>query len=212
MTKILVDNKEPKEILEALHEMKIPCEYTHLEVGDYIIGKTVIERKTIKDFKNSIIDNRLWNQAKALSLNNGNKIIVVIGYPYLTSDYPIVFGAISSLILSFGINVLMIPSEAVFLHFLKAIWRRESHQGHSSKPIKKLKWKTLDDIRINMLCQIPGLGYKTSVKLLNEYGSIFKLLEIDSNSLKSKRLRECISLLQKVVKEKYGEEKDRGDS
>jgi len=101
MTKILVDNKEPKEILEALHEMKIPCEYIHLEVGDYIIGKTIIERKTIKDFKNSIIDNRLWNQAKALSLNNGNKIIVVIGYPYLTSDYPIVFGAISSPYFSF---------------------------------------------------------------------------------------------------------------
>ena len=53
---IIVDKREKNSlVISELIRRKIPIEIKQLEIGDYIIGDTIIERKTKSDFISSII-------------------------------------------------------------------------------------------------------------------------------------------------------------
>ena len=74
---IIVDKREKNSlVISELIRRKIPIEIKQLEIGDYIIGDTIIERKTKSDFISSIINKRLLEQ-----LNNmkqfPNKLLVL---------------------------------------------------------------------------------------------------------------------------------------
>jgi len=60
---IIVDKREKNSlVISELIRRKIPIEIKQLEIGDYIIGDTIIERKTKSDFISSIINKRLLEQ------------------------------------------------------------------------------------------------------------------------------------------------------
>jgi len=57
---ILIDNREKDSgIPNILKERNIPILFENLEIGDYIIGDLIIERKTSKDFIASIFDENI---------------------------------------------------------------------------------------------------------------------------------------------------------
>jgi ERCC4-type nuclease len=62
MEKIVVDSREPNEILELVKKLNYFTEVQNLEVGDIQFGNILIERKDIGDLINSVRDNRLWEQ------------------------------------------------------------------------------------------------------------------------------------------------------
>jgi len=69
-TKIIIDSREKQSLVTAnLVEQKANISHELLEIGDYLIQDTIIERKTISDFINSIIDKRIYSQ-----LNENKKI------------------------------------------------------------------------------------------------------------------------------------------
>jgi ERCC4-type nuclease len=67
---ILIDNREKDSgIPELLKEKGIPILFENLEIGDYIIGDLIIERKTSKDFIASVLMEEFFNkQIKLLHL------------------------------------------------------------------------------------------------------------------------------------------------
>ena len=67
LPKIIIDYRE-KESLIPSELMHIGCEveYKNLQVGDYIVNQTIIERKTINDFLNSMMNKRLIIQLQNL--------------------------------------------------------------------------------------------------------------------------------------------------
>jgi ERCC4-type nuclease len=67
---ILVDDRErPSGVAEELEKLSgVLVRIEHLAVGDYHIDGTVlIERKSAKDFAQSLIDGRLFRQAKQMA-------------------------------------------------------------------------------------------------------------------------------------------------
>jgi len=60
---ILIDNREKDSgIPELLKEKGIPILFENLEIGDYIIGDLIIERKTSKDFIASVLMEEFFNK------------------------------------------------------------------------------------------------------------------------------------------------------
>jgi ERCC4-type nuclease len=58
--KIRIDNREKNSLVPSeLIKIGFQVEWKQLEVGDYIIYDTIIERKTISDFKASIPSRRI---------------------------------------------------------------------------------------------------------------------------------------------------------
>ncbi len=88
MTKVIVDNRESKEIIKELIKEEIEVERKQLETADYIlqtkninneIQNVGIERKTINDLLNSIIDKRLINQLIILKENFDIPLLIIEG-------------------------------------------------------------------------------------------------------------------------------------
>src|SRR3989344_177981 len=66
-TTIIVDNREKNSlVISELIKRNNIIEFAQLPVADYIINNTAIERKTINDFKSSIIDKRIFSQLNEL--------------------------------------------------------------------------------------------------------------------------------------------------
>ena len=75
--KIIVDFQESRNCLIEYLREELEVEVKKLKVGDFIISKdVVVERKTVDDFVNSLIDRRLFKQAdnmqKELLLTHGS--------------------------------------------------------------------------------------------------------------------------------------------
>ena len=79
---IIVDDREIRSgICDELNLLEIPFEVRRLDVGDYIINKTIfIERKTTADFIESLKDRRLLNQAAKLRKGGKRALMIIEGY------------------------------------------------------------------------------------------------------------------------------------
>lgn len=69
-SKLIVDHRE-REVINRLVSNKFQAEYRQLECGDFIITKNdipqiIIERKTIRDYADSMYDGRINNYFKLL--------------------------------------------------------------------------------------------------------------------------------------------------
>ena len=60
--KILVDHREKNSLIPTLLEENFQVEFKQLPIADYLINDIAIERKTISDFKSSIVNKRIMQQ------------------------------------------------------------------------------------------------------------------------------------------------------
>ena len=64
-------------IISELHSSnQINLEIKHLKIGDYLIGKTIIERKTVQDFISSMLNKRLIIQLKQMQKYKQQLLII----------------------------------------------------------------------------------------------------------------------------------------
>lgn len=95
---------------------------TTLKIGDYMIDeRIVVERKTIQDFAQSIIDGRLFKQAATMKNSFESPLFIIEGNPsFIPGDiHPhATQGALVSIALTWQISVLFAKDErdtALFL-------------------------------------------------------------------------------------------------
>ena len=79
--KIIVDHRENKgQLPRYLYEKDIQLETKALEVGDFILSnECVVELKKVSDFVNSLVDGRLFTQAKELRENFQKPLYIIEG-------------------------------------------------------------------------------------------------------------------------------------
>jgi len=150
MTTIIVDSRE-KEMIDKTRqrlkqkklENKIDIQVEALDVGDFLVisedeSKFLFERKTLSDFQNSVIDNRIWSQLHRLQNKILNDEVDRVGLA-ITNFYfnkytksNIIYGALGSIYQRFDNDVLFFRTNPQFLDFLFKI---------SRKPKSKLKVK-----------------------------------------------------------------------
>ena len=78
---IIVDYREMRtNVVKKLYELGAKIESKNLAVGDFILSERVcVERKSVKDFLQSIIDNRLFEQVSNLVANFEKPLMIVEG-------------------------------------------------------------------------------------------------------------------------------------
>ncbi len=184
---VLMDDREDKLIEKILKERGIHVIRRRLEVADYVIGDIGIERKSFSDFVNSIIDKRLFEQARNLRENFQKPLFIVEkGYTPVNISDNAIRGAILSLYTDFGIPVIFsrgLEDTAEYIYLLAKEKRKYIQIGRRKK----------GDVRINILCAFPGIGTKKAEALLQEFGNLISIFESDYLKLK-KILGEKIAL------------------
>ena len=191
---LLVDVHEPLFLKKKLEELGLPVKEEALQIGDYIIGDILIERKDIRDFFSSLRDGRLWSQLYNMKESNLRGYLVVIGdvpkfnwykkKPITKEEYLHKLKTLEAIeirsYLSYGLGFKHLKNNEQFIKFLLDIWNY-SGKGPSTPQLSK-KERSIEKVRIDMLSRIPGIGWKTAEKIL-EGRSIKDLCMIPSKNL-----------------------------
>lgn len=182
---LYVDDRELKsKVTTKLKKLNVKFEVRRLDVGDYVYNDMIFERKTIQDFWGSI-QGRLWEQVYNMKLNSDKCYILVSGSfkeLFWTTKYfneNIFYGAIASLVTKYNVQVLRCETETQLVkQMLKII---EKSKEPATQIYKKLGLKT-EDIYVNMLTCIPGIGVRQAQAILEKF-SYQQLLVASENDL-----------------------------
>ena len=107
---VYADTREGNsKVIRHLSEMDMDVQVKTMTVGDYQVSEEVaIERKTAKDFVDSIIDKRLFKQAIELREEFKKPIIILEGDDLYSGfiNPNAIRGSIASIALDFGISII----------------------------------------------------------------------------------------------------------
>ncbi len=142
---VVVDSREHATAVDVVDELKrLGCTVIEktIEVGDYVVSSTtVIERKKAMDFINSIIDGRLFDQARRLAEHYQNPIILIEGDPWrATSKRSIhshsVAGAMVALN-KMGIRILYSANASLSAYMIFSLAKVDENKSIKTVTIRK---------------------------------------------------------------------------
>ena len=186
--KIICDNRETASaVVRALSLMGVSLELKQLPVADYILsGRVGIERKSAKDFNDSVKDGRLFNELFELKNNFARPILILEGDPFLNSNINqnALYGAITSLILNLGITIYKTNNPSDTAMFIYQLAKKEQSD---SKMELKLRFDK-KPIEISSLLEyivsgIPGINTLRAKKLLSELKTLQEIFNADIGDL-----------------------------
>ena len=203
---VIVSDYREKEIISQLKNLGATVNEMNLEAADYICSdKICIERKTHDDFVNSIIDGRLFAQAKNLSENFEKPILVVEGYSNREINENALKGAIASLISDFNMTVLSTRNHhdtAKTIFWIAKKEQQELKRGVAFKVGKKSK--DMKRLQEEIVSSVPGVSGVISKRLLEHFGTIEKIFVADEQELaKVKGIGGRLAKRIKVILTKY---------
>ena len=178
-TEIIADHRESKaavwEYLSTLTDVRLRWE--NLSTGDYIVEQLgVFERKTASDFAASLIDQRLFSQAKRLADLPLRAAFIIEGSSAEWSNLRIrreaLQGALITLSLIFDLSVFRSrdPKEtAQLLVYAGNQFARLRADAPRYRIYKaKRKWTQ----QIHLLATLPAVGPDRAYRLLDHFGSV----------------------------------------
>jgi len=189
--KIIVDYREKNSLVIAkLIKLDFEIEYRELKIADYIIRDIAVERKTVSDFISSMINKRLLNQIEELKQYE-NKLLLIEGIEeqelYSENDFDsrinpnAIRGFLLSIVLKHKIPLIFTKNAEDTAKYLLTISKK---QDKEISLINKKKSKNEKEQIQFIIEGFPGIGPKTSKKLLEEFGSIKNLINAPEEKLK----------------------------
>ena len=175
MTRVIVDDRERNiAIIEGLEAKGVQVEFKQLPVGDYIISDRVcIERKTINDFENSLMNGRLFDQIKRLKDHYTFPILLIEGDEEFMLRRNVINGAIAAIYIDYGIVSLSSRNAHESADIIESLARHEQ-EGEHREPSPKggARAYTEQQFQEFVVGNLPGVGLKLSRALLAHFGSI----------------------------------------
>ncbi len=210
---VYMDHRENNSRMgELLKKQNLEIKEKQLKVGDYLASeRAVIERKTHKDLVNSIIDKRLFEQAKDLKEHFKNPIIIIEGRRNLQRNlHPNALrGALASIILSYEIPILYTKNEEETAAMIYRIAYREQIKEKRNVRVKGKKTPLLlHEQQLHLVQSLPGIGPELAEAILNKLKTIKNLANASKTQLREidgigdKKARKIREVIDKEWKEK----------
>ena len=127
--KILMDDRENLDGDEFEKLWGADVDVARLKIGDYVCEETsvCIERKTIDDFCNSIVDGRLKKQVSAMSRAYKHNFVLVsgkIGDRSGDVNEHSILGMMASLIAKSDVSILMFDNDIQLVYFMMRLFTK----------------------------------------------------------------------------------------
>jgi len=203
-SKIIIDIHEKNSLIlsELVSNKEIETEIKPLKIGDYLIGNTIIERKTISDFISSMISRRLIEQLKQMQ-QYPNKLLILEGnfeeaYNEKSRLNPnSIRGFILSTLMNFQIPIIFTKDYRETANYIIILAKQQLKKSveislHSRIP------KTIKEQKQYILEAFPNIGPVTAKKLLKEFKTIQNIInakEEDLEKILKKRTKDFKKIL-----------------
>jgi len=187
-TKIIIDTREKQSLIAAnLIEKRANISFEKLEIGDYLINDTIIERKTFQDFVSSIINKRLIEQLKNLK-KYPQYFLIIEGFHYDYKKFNVHENAIRGMLLSiavdFKIPLIFTEDEKDTSSFLILTAKKYEKSSQELSLRYSRNFKTKEEQKKFILEGFPGIGPTLSKKLLDEFKSLKNIFNAKEDDLR----------------------------
>ncbi len=209
---IHVDSRESNSgITKKLHDLGINIKLKPLTTADFIVSERVgIERKTTRDFVDSLIDKRIFSQIRNLRNNFEKPIVIIEGTEDIYSLRKIhpnaIRGMLSAIAISYGVPILHTKSPQDTAELLKVISIREQNPDAKEISLRLEKKPTTTKEQQEFIIEsLPGIGPSTAKTLLKNINSIKEIANSKKEDLEKiegigkKRAEE----IERIVNEIY---------
>lgn len=194
--KIIVDNREKNSlVLAELISGYMEVELKQLEVADYIIGDTAIERKTISDFISSMMNKRLLQQLNGLQ-QYPNRLIIIEGmdeheFYNDKSEGGIhanaIRGMILSIIFDFATPVIFTKDSADTAKFLMVLAKRFEKKKQDVSLNAKRRARSVPEQQQFIIEGFQGIGPVTAKNLLKRFRTIKAIINATPEELEKEK-------------------------
>lgn len=184
--KVIVDRRERNlDILEGLSGSGIHLSFAQLPVGDYIISdRMCVERKTVRDFENSIINARLFDQVERLDHTYKKPILLLEGDDSeFTMNPNVVLGAIISLYSDYNVQVMRARDTGETVSTIARLAEREQDERREPRMLGSKRAYTNSQWQILILSSIPGIGPKLAKSLISRFKTIKNVTSAEPDEL-----------------------------
>ena len=185
---VYADSREGNsKVIRHLTEMEMDVKIRSMAVGDYQVSDEVaIERKTAKDFVDSLIDKRLFKQARELSEEFKKPLLILEGddlYAGMVNANAI-RGSIASIALDFGISIIPTRNAQDTAAMIKRIAIREQNGEHTPVQIRTDKKPvSLLEQQLFIIESLPNIGPVNAKALLEHFGSVGNVINASEKDL-----------------------------
>mgnify|MGYP000495218219 CR=1 FL=1 len=216
-----VDDREPIQIIQGLREKGIDVKVKRIESGDYVFNKFAIERKSIQDLLSSLNSKRYWSQIETLKNTYEYPMVLIEGdldvatkktyykgrlfeIKLSDQDYRNIRRTKIATLLGWKIPIIETKDYEETVDWIVDMYERERYHESKVPPPAVKKSLKPEEIRINMLCCIHGIGPYLAKKILEKF-TMRDLIEKDPREV-SKAIRGVSLGLARVLKESLGGE------
>lgn len=201
---VVCDYRE-REVARQLKIAGAVVNKTNLDLADFICSERVaIERKTHSDFVASIIDGRLFEQARTLKEEYEKPIIIIEGYSNARINPNALKAAVASVLINFGVPLVATKNPADTARTIYWIAQKEQYGKAEREVAIKVGKKSKDVKRLQeqIVSALPGVSTVLSKRLLKSFGTVEKIFSADEGELRkvkgvgkklAKRIRDALT-------------------
>jgi len=169
----------------------LPIEPDEGNVDRYVLSKRVaIERRTGSGLPAGIMDKSLFTSAIYLRQHFAVPVLILEGevnFQYSMIDPQATRGAMSSMLLLYGLNVLATPTVEETVSLILMFARQEQIGIPDISLIPKRKAPDLPDLQRRVIEMLPGAGMVMARQLLQHFGSVQRIINATEDDLRAMR-------------------------
>lgn len=186
---VIADIRESQFVIKALRRMEAEVIEKMISPGDYVVSKGfAVERKTFRDFVNSIYKKRLFEQIERLHQAYPRCCLVVegdVGYGLTTLYNPLIFwGALARTTVEWNIPIIFSLNEEQTAQFIFSLAKKlQEEEGEVVATRYKPKFYRRADQQRFAVQGLPKIGPKLADRLLQKFGNVRRVFTATKHEL-----------------------------
>jgi ERCC4-type nuclease len=190
MIEIFVDTRETDEkMVSLLERLGATVKREMLDIGDYICSdRAVVERKTMEDFLNSIIDHRLFDQLCSMKEHFECPVLIIEGsdpYDHGRKIHPnVIRGVFASIVTDYKVPTLWTKNSDESAAQIFWIAKREQDGDKRIAQVRcKTKTKNIKEEQEFLIAGLPNISTTISERLLKTFKTPEKVFSATEKEL-----------------------------
>jgi len=176
-TTIVIDDRETSsKVVEVLSNLEAQIRLERLPHGDYAIGdRILIERKTARDFVDTLINRDLLGQLKEMADAATKPVLIIEGGDlFVQRDiHPnAIRGVLAAITIDLSISVLYTKDEQETAQMIFVLARREDGERGERKVHPHKSYHSQKEEQEYIISSFPEIGMKNARLLLAHFGSV----------------------------------------